>query len=79
MTNTPSFFTPAAQAENLQQLAAMADDTTPAQQAEHIRSMVAISLAALPSSAPTATHEAARQWQDWALGLAQQREQPVSV
>ena len=58
-----------AKAENLIQVAALADGVDQAHVAEHIRGLVAVTMAHLSVSASTASAGNAEHWQGWALGV----------
>ena len=59
-----------AKAENLVQVAALSDGVDQAHVNEHIRCLVAVTMAHLSVTAPTATVGHADHWQGWALGVA---------
>ncbi|HNV60421.1 MAG TPA: hypothetical protein PKH72_12265 [Rhodoferax sp.] len=64
--------------ENTKQIAALSDEANERQIAEHIRGMVAATMGNLSILASDANRNDAEQWQEWALGIADGLELPVS-
>jgi hypothetical protein len=64
--------------KNNEQIAALLDDANESHIAEHIRGMVAVTMAHLSGQDSDANRNDAEQWQQWALGVADGLEQPVS-
>jgi hypothetical protein len=61
-----------------EQIALLREDANEGQIAEHIRGMVAATMRNLSTHASDATRNDAQQWKQWALGVADGLELPVS-
>lgn len=64
--------------ENTKQIASLSDDANEAQIAEHIRGMVAATMGHPSIHASDTGKSDAEQWKQWALGVADGLELPVS-
>ena len=64
--------------ENNEQIAALRDDANDNQIADHIRGMVAATMRHLSGQDSDANRNDAEQWKQWALGVADGLELPVS-
>ncbi len=56
--------------KNIEQIAALREDTEVSHVAEHIRGMVAATMATGSAQLPGIAESTAQQWQSWALGVA---------
>ena len=64
--------------KNNEQIAALRQEANESQIAEHIRGMVAATMSNLSTQASATNRNDAEQWQQWALGVADGLELPVS-